>query len=97
MNDRTTEFQRHEENRKKLASVLKDPVLIEALEVLKEELDAYPGGVAESNPVVAAARYQQIAGVNHVLKGLTRLTKTPETRKAPREKSLPLKPEDLKP
>ncbi len=77
----TEEFTKHSVNRDALRAIIETDVFKQAVAALKDELDAYPGGVAENNPVVAAARYQQIAGINHVVKGLKRLTEEPEEKK----------------
>ena len=76
----TLDFSKHENNRVALAALLADPILQQALDALKE--DAEPGLVNDGvvSPVVAAARYQQIAGANHIVLGLERLTKAPKAR-----------------
>lgn len=70
------EFQADANRRDKLATLLKNPVLKEAFEALKDELeprDDLP--VTLANPTVAAHRYHQHAGANHIIKGLARLAK----------------------
>jgi hypothetical protein len=75
-----SEFSKHENNRVALATLLLDPLLRQAFTVLLDELA--PGAVNDGviNPVVGAARYQQIAGANHIVKGLERLTKPPKAK-----------------
>lgn len=71
----TAEFTKDETRRLKLAELLKDDVLREALEVLKSELEPKDvGNDALVNPVLGASKYQQIAGANHIIHGLQRLT-----------------------
>lgn len=83
------EFQNDENRRTKLEKLLKDPVLKYAFEALKDELeprDDLP--VTLANPTVAAHRYHQHAGANHIIKGLRRLTQPFKTIKAPQGRKL---------
>lgn len=69
------EFQNDEARRNRLREILADETMIAALAILKDEKEPGVNGVTESNPTIAASRYHQVAGINHVLKGLERLTK----------------------
>ena len=89
------EFTKDEVNRATLASVLKEPVLIAALAILKDELEpSADNTVAVANPVISASRYQQVAGANHILKGLQRLTQAAIPRKPLVGKQLDKFPEE---
>lgn len=73
------EFTKDEVNRLELQKLLQNPVLMLALSVLKAELEPKSAGNdAISNPVLGASKYQQLAGANHMISGLERLT-TPLT------------------
>lgn len=71
----TDEFQGDAAKREKLAKLLRDPVLKEALNALRDEMEPRDDlAVTLANPTVAAHRYHHIAGANHIIKGLTALT-----------------------
>lgn len=74
------EFSRDENNRVQLQRMLDSPVLNEAIQVLLDELTPTPGNEGVGNPVVSAARYQQLAGANHIVRGLRNLVQTPKVR-----------------
>ena len=89
-----TEFRNSEALRTRLAEVLSDPTLKQALAILAEEAEPATTGDAESNQVLAISRFHRAAGANGVIRGLERLTranpesKTPPVRKlvnVPRE------------
>jgi hypothetical protein len=89
------EFTKDDVNRATLASVLKEPILIQALAILKDELEPSADNLAAiTNPVISASRFQQVAGANHILKGLQRLTQATIPRKALVGKQLEKFPED---
>lgn len=67
-------FQSDPVKQQELASLLSHPTLKLALEILKDEVEPKIQQPTELNPVVSAAKYQQVAGVNHVIKGLKNLT-----------------------
>lgn len=69
------EFTSDETRRTELQKILGDPTLVLALSIIAAE--AQPDGTNDAigNPVVGASRYQQLAGINHVLTGLRKLTK----------------------
>lgn len=69
------DFCKHETNRTELYKLISDPVFILACGVLKKELEPSPRNGGVLNPTVGAGLYQQIAGVNHILDGLDRLTR----------------------
>ena len=83
----SAEFAKHENNRVQLATLLTSPVLRQALDALRGDLKPGLSNDGVLNPVVAAARYQQLAGINHVIDGLEKLTKAPkpDTRLAMKE------------
>jgi hypothetical protein len=83
----TEEFSRDENNRKQLAALLASPILKQAITLLLDELQPNSTNPGVSNPVVSAACFQQLAGANHIIKGLKRLTEEdkPRVRIAPRE------------
>jgi hypothetical protein len=84
-----TEFTRDEDKRNKLAKLLKDPVLREALEILESEVEPRTDlPVTLASDTVSAHRYHQFAGVYHVTKGLVRLTKKVKEVKIPQPKKL---------
>ena len=74
------EFSRDENNRAQLQKLLDSPILKAALDLLADELQPTPGNEGVGNPVVGAARFQQIAGANHMLKGLKRLAAPPRPK-----------------
>jgi hypothetical protein len=82
------DFTRHEENRLALATLLSNPTLRTALDILKDEVAPAHGGAADANPVLAAAKYHIAAGANHVIDGLERLTRLPVQRAMPNIKKL---------
>jgi len=68
------EFTKNEVNRHELAEVLKTPILQTALTILKSEIEPKIAPLLDSNPVASAAKFHQVAGMNHILMGLGRLT-----------------------
>jgi hypothetical protein len=68
-------FQSDEIRRQELSALLQHPTLVLAFEALKDEIEPKVTDLTTTNPVVAAARYQQTAGTNHILQGLHRLTR----------------------
>ena len=82
------EFQKHESNRFELSELLKKPILRTALDVLMAELEPSTASTAKLNPVLGASLYQQIAGANHIVLGLDRLTKEFRKPIVPRGKTL---------
>ena len=88
MTSSAAEFSKHPQNRDELRKVLDTPIFKEALAILKEEMIPIAGSSTEGNPVVGAARYQQLAGANQIIRGLELLTQTPVERKPIRVKRL---------
>lgn len=83
------EFTKDEDKRNKLAKLLKDPVLKEALEILESEVEPRTDlPVTLASETVSAHRYHQFAGVYHVTKGLARLTRQTKEIKVPQPKQL---------
>jgi hypothetical protein len=96
MSTLSEEFKKHEDNRNRLAAILADPIFTQAVEALKEELEAFPGDPSELNPVLAAAKFQQGIGVSYVLRGLKILSQPPVVKvKGPEPKRMPKTLEDL--
>lgn len=68
------DFQQDGDRRNKLAKLIANPVLKEALEILKDEIEPKAGpALPIENTTVAASLYHQHAGANSIIKGLTRL------------------------
>lgn len=83
------EFTKNEDKRNKLAKLLKDPVLREALEILEREVEPRTDlPVTLANATIAAHRYHQFAGVYQVTKGLVRLTQPTKEVRVPQPKQL---------
>ncbi len=83
------EFQNDPIRREELATLLKNSVLEEALDILKNEMEANADlAVTLANPVVSAHRYHQNAGANHIVKGLSRLAAQTKEIKPLRPKTL---------
>lgn len=82
------EFRHNETLRDDLAAILASTVLQQAIGILKAELEPTPGNAEVGNPVAGAARYQQIAGANHIILGLGKLTNPPVQRTALKGKVL---------
>jgi hypothetical protein len=68
------EFTKHEANRAQLLEALGNPILQTALAILKQEMEPTTSALTDANPVVGAAKFHQVAGANHILQGLGRLT-----------------------
>ena len=68
------EFTKHEANRAQLLEALENPILQTALAILKQEMEPTTSALTDANPVVGAAKFHQVAGANHILQGLGRLT-----------------------
>ncbi len=68
------EFQSDPERQRELAEALRNPVLQLALQVLELEVAPKAQNLTDLNPVVSAAKFNQVCGVNHILHGLKRLT-----------------------
>ncbi len=92
----TEEFLKHSENRDTLKTLIEHPVFVAAVAALKDGFDAFPSKTAEANPVIAAARFHEIAGMNFLIRGLSEFTKDPEPQKpAPKTKRMPKNLDDL--
>lgn len=83
-----TDFQKHEQNRTRLSEILTDPVFIEAVATVKKMHEPVIEAATSLNPVLAASRYQKVAGINALLTGLENLTKTITEPKRLVEKAL---------
>jgi hypothetical protein len=80
------EFVRSDANRTEIENLLKNPTLLQAFDVLMGEISPSVDSVAKLNPVLAAALYQQVAGANHIVKGLRKLTLPYREKVVPRGK-----------
>lgn len=83
------EFTKDEEKRAKLAKILKDPILKEALEILESEVEPrtnFP--VSLTSEIVAGHRYHQLAGAYHISRGLFRLTQPIKEPRTPQPKQM---------
>ena len=91
------QFQSSEERRARLYEIITDPVFAQAMSVLADELNPDRANDGVPDPVIAAARFQQIAGATHVRRGLDRLTKPFSAPKKLRMKELIRSEADLPP
>lgn len=91
-------FANDELKRATLEGVLRSPELHEALRILKDELEPEATDAAAlGNPQLAVSQRHLVAGANHILKGLQRLTLIPpKPQRAPRAKPLLSEAEFLK-
>ena len=81
--------------RGRLATLLNDPVLREALDIAEDQMEPKVGTQADMVPAVAAARFHQVAGANDLLKNLKNLTREPKKTVAPKVKGLAKTLDDL--
>jgi hypothetical protein len=91
------QFQNSEERRARLYELISDPVFVTAVSVLMDELSPDRANDGVINPVVGAARFQQIAGATFLRRGLDRLTKPFAAPKKLRMKELIRSEADLPP
>lgn len=68
-------FQSDQIRRAELETLLQHPTLVLAFEALKDEIEPKVTDLTTANPVISAAKYQNVAGANHILEGLKRLTR----------------------
>ena len=71
------EFTRNEGDRNELARVLSNPVLQQAFAVLLDGMSPSSVNPGVADPAVAASLFQQIAGANHIVRSLSKLTQPP--------------------
>lgn len=90
------EFIKDTVRRNKLAALLKNPVLVEALGIVEDQMEPQTGTQADVHPAVAAAKMHQVAGANELLKRLRALAKEPKEVKVPKGRTLAKTVEDLK-
>ena len=81
--------------RGRLATLLNDPVLQEAIDIAEDLMSPKAGTQADMVPAVAAARFHQVAGANDLLKNLKNLTREPKKTVAPKVKGLAKTLDDL--
>lgn len=72
------EWHKDEVNRLNLATLLRDPTFLKAVQVLRRNNQPEVTAVASANPTLAAAMYQAMAGANDVLDDLFELAKEPK-------------------
>lgn len=80
----TEEFTRDPARREALAKALASPALVEAIAIVKKEMEPKRGGSADAATVIAASYFHQVAGANHILTKLHDLAAPPVERKAPK-------------
>lgn len=90
------EFQKDGGLRAKLAEILAEPVLQQAIAVVREATEPTAGN-NDRDPVKKAALYDQRAGANALLANLKTLCKAPSERKPLQGRSLAKSPDDLPP
>jgi len=78
---KTEAFTRDEAKRNQLAGSL--PVVLEALEALKDELESGKVNEGVGNPVIGNSYFQQCMGARYLIKGVSRLTAREVSSKAP--------------
>ena len=78
-----------------LATLLNDPVLQEAIGIAEDQMAPKTGTQADMVPAYAAARFNQVAGANDLLKHLKNLTREPSKTPAPKVKNLAKSLDDL--
>lgn len=82
------EFTKNEEFRLRLGNLLADPVLQLAFAALQGEMSARTGGNTEINHTQAASKFHQLAGANHIINGLQRLTQVQTVTRTPKIRAL---------
>lgn len=85
---RAAEFAKDTDKRNQLASLLKHPVLLEAIDIVEELMEPQTGTQADAVPAIAAAKMHQVAGANELLKKLRNLSKEPKELKRPRGREM---------
>ena len=91
------QFQNSEERRARLYEIISDPVFVQAVSVLVDELLPDRRNEGVMNPVSGNSGYQQLAGAMVLTRGLDRLTKPYAAPKKLRVKELARTEADLPP
>jgi len=78
-----------------LAALLLDPVFQEALGIAEDQMSPKAGTQADMVPAYAAARFNQVAGANELLKNLKTLTREPKKEAAAKSPRLARTLDDL--
>lgn len=89
------QFAKDPGRRERLAEILSDPVMADAVDIVEELMEPRIGTQADAAPAMAAAYFQQVAGANHFRKKLRELTREPVVKQTPRGKSLANSVDDL--
>lgn len=95
MNTDHIEFAKDPNRRNRLAAILKDPVFVEALGIVEDQMEPQTGTQADAVPAMAAAKMHQVAGANELKKKLEALTREPSEAKPLRGKQVYTRLEDL--
>jgi len=98
MTDEKTPAERFNEDpnrRTRLAALLADPVLAEAMDIVDDMLRPKAGSATDSNQPLTVAKFHQSAGANEFVKLLKVMTRVPVTRTPVKVKSLASSIEDL--
>lgn len=93
--ERFTLFAKDTGRREHLKGILADPVLSEAIEIIKDLMEPKTGGQADAVPAMAASYFHQSAGAGLFRRKLRELTREPVEKKAPKLKSLAKSIDDL--
>ncbi len=78
---KTEAFTRDEAKRNQLARVL--PVVVEALEALKDQIETGKLNEGVVNPVIGNSYFQQLMGARYLIQNLPGLTELKQERAAP--------------
>lgn len=90
-------FVEDSEKKRALAAVLQNPELREALGILKDQLEPDADDrEALVNPQIAVSERHQVAGANHIIKGLRKLATAPPAAPKPLPGHKPLVNPDQK-
>ena len=89
------DYQRDPAKREALKHLMESPEFVHAVTAAKLIMEPKVLESTDASPVLAASKYQQLAGANELLKRMYLLTKDPVVRKQPTLKSLARSREDL--
>jgi hypothetical protein len=81
--------------RTRLAALLADPVLVEAIDIADDIMRPKAGSITDSNQSLTVAKFHQSAGANEFVRLLKFLTKVPVERTLVKIKTLASTLEDL--
>jgi len=89
------EFSKDPARREALTKALANPALIEAIEIVKEQMEPKTGTQADAAPAMAASYFHQVAGANNFRKKLRDLTREPSEKKLPKGRALARSVDDI--